>query len=89
MQPKRCTCLSCASLTFNLPTGWLTRTSRLEQSGNPDLSGNPKGLPLRRKDAKINLIIYLCGLCGFARKFFITKCKDFTFKIPKEDAGPL
>ncbi len=45
----------------------LTRTSRLERSGNPDLSGNRKGLSQRRKDAKINFMICLCGLCGFAR----------------------
>jgi hypothetical protein len=27
-------------------------------------------------------MLYLCALCGFARKFFTTKCKEFTTKTP-------
>ena len=41
------------------------------------MNRNEKRLSPRRKDAKFNLTNYLCGLCGFARKFFIRKCKNF------------
>jgi hypothetical protein len=30
-----------------------------------------------RKDAKFKSTNYLCALCGFARKFFATTCKEF------------
>jgi hypothetical protein len=40
------------------------------------MSRNEKSLSPRRQDAKFNLINYLCG---FARKFFIRKCKNFIF----------
>jgi hypothetical protein len=30
----------------------------------------------RRQEAKENSKIYLCGLCGFVRIFFIIKCKE-------------
>ena len=38
-------------------------------------------LSQRRKDAKFNSTNYLCELCGFARKFFALKCKEFILKV--------
>ncbi len=45
------------------------------------MNQNRKGLPQRRTEAKIKLMLYLGGLGGFARKYFISICKNFTFQI--------
>ena len=41
------------------------------ENPKPDPPGaeNRKDLSLKRQDAKKNIKIYLCGLCGFAKKF--------------------
>ena len=66
------------NLHWNFP--FLTRTSRLEQSGNHDLSGNQKYLSQRRKERK-ELLSGFYGLPLRARRLCLNKT-IFRFAFP-------